>query len=167
MDPGVINLPAVIVALTTWLAAWIGSRRVLAVTPLQAVSGSVPLATDEVGARRGKHAVAGILFALGAVALAAGILLGLVSPLGVVVAFYHSGVEWKIFPPPTGCTGGGEIDLMNMDSLDRPMTVPSCTDAPFYILGLSMAGWNGVVSAVLAAASFISAGATFRGRNEA
>ena len=80
-------LPAVIVALTTWLAAWIGSRRVLAVTPLQAVSGSVPLATDEVGARRGKHAVAGILFALGAVALAAGILLGLVSPLGVVVAF--------------------------------------------------------------------------------
>lgn len=80
-------LPAVIVALTTWLAAWIGSRRVLAVTPLQAVSGSVPLSTDEVGARRGKHAVAGILFALGAVALAAGILLGLVSPLGVVVAF--------------------------------------------------------------------------------
>lgn len=80
-------LPAVIVALTTWLAAWIGSRRVLTVTPLQAVSGSVPLATDEVIARRGRHAVAGILFALGAVALAAGILLGLVSPLGVVVAF--------------------------------------------------------------------------------
>ncbi|MGP6204504.1 FtsX-like permease family protein [Microbacterium sp. F2] len=80
-------LPAVIVALTTWLAAWIGSRRVLTVTPLQAVSGSVPLATDEVVARRGRHAVAGILFALGAAALAAGILLGLVSPLGVVVAF--------------------------------------------------------------------------------
>lgn len=80
-------LPAVIVALTTWLAAWIGSRRVLAVTPLQAVSGSVPLAADEVVARRGRHAVAGVLFALGAVALAAGILLGLVSPLGVVVAF--------------------------------------------------------------------------------
>jgi disulfide bond formation protein DsbB len=56
---------------------------------------------------------------------------------------------------------------MNMDSLDRPMTVPSCTDAPFYILGLSMAGWNGLVSAFLAAASFIAAGATFRGRNEA
>lgn len=80
-------LPAVIVALTTWLAAWIGSRRVLAVTPLQAVAGSVPLDTDEVVARRGRHAVAGVLFALGAVALAAGILLGLVSPLGVVVAF--------------------------------------------------------------------------------
>ena len=81
-------LPGLIVALTTWLSAWIGSRRVLEVTPLQAVSGSVPLAADEVAARRGRHVVAGILFALGAVALAAGILLGLVSPLGVVVAFF-------------------------------------------------------------------------------
>jgi disulfide bond formation protein DsbB len=99
--------------------------------------------------------------------VALNVLIGLVFGVGVVVAFYHSGVEWKIFPPPTGCVGGGEIDLMNMDSLDRPMTVPSCTDAPFYILGLSMAGWNGLVSAFLAAASFIAAGATFRGRNEA
>ncbi|WP_321488167.1 disulfide bond formation protein B [uncultured Hyphomonas sp.] len=99
--------------------------------------------------------------------VALNVLIGLVFGVGVVVALYHSGVEWKIFPPPTGCTGGGEIDLMNMDSLDRPMTVPSCTDAPFYVLGLSMAGWNGVASAILAAASFIAAGATFRGRNEA
>jgi len=47
------------------------------------------------------------------------------------------------------------------------MTVPSCTDAPFYILGLSMAGWNGVVSIILAGLSFVAATATFRGRNEA
>jgi disulfide bond formation protein DsbB len=99
--------------------------------------------------------------------IALNVLVGLVFGVGAVVAFYHSGVEWKIFPPPTGCAGGGEIDLMNMGSLDRPMTVPSCTDAPFYILGLSMAGWNGVVSVVLAGLSFVAATATFRGRNEA
>ena len=99
--------------------------------------------------------------------VALNVLIGLVFGVGVVVAFYHSGVEWKIFPPPAGCAGGGDIDLMNMGSLDRPMHVPSCTDAPFYILGLSMAGWNGVISAVLAVASFIAAGATFRGRNVA
>jgi disulfide bond formation protein DsbB len=99
--------------------------------------------------------------------IALNVLVGLVFGVGAVVAFYHSGVEWKIFPPPTGCAGGGEIDLMNMGSLDRPMTVPSCTDAPFYILGLSMAGWNGVVSVILAGLSFIAATATFRGRNEA
>jgi disulfide bond formation protein DsbB len=99
--------------------------------------------------------------------IALNVLVGLVFGVGAVVAFYHSGVEWKIFPPPTGCAGGGEIDLMNMGSLDRPMTVPSCTDAPFYILGLSMAGWNGVVSVILAGLSFVAATATFRGRNEA
>ena len=97
--------------------------------------------------------------------IALNVLIGLVFGVGVVVAFYHSGVEWEIFPPPTGCAGGGEIDLMNIGPLDEPMTVPSCTDAPFYVLGLSMAGWNGVASAILAAASFIAAGATFKGRN--
>lgn len=99
--------------------------------------------------------------------VALNVLVGLVFGVGAVVAFYHSGVEWKIFPPPAGCAGGGEIDLMNMGSLDRPMTVPSCTDAPFYILGLSMAGWNGVISVILAGLSFVAATATFRGRNEA
>jgi disulfide bond formation protein DsbB len=99
--------------------------------------------------------------------IALNVLVGLVFGVGAVVAFYHSGVEWKIFPPPTGCEGGGDIDLMNMGSLDRPMTVPSCTDAPFYILGLSMAGWNGVISVILAGLSFVAATATFRGRNEA
>jgi len=99
--------------------------------------------------------------------IALNVLIGLVFGVSAVVAFYHSGVEWKIFPPPTGCAGGSEIDLMNMGSLDRPMTVPSCTDAPFYILGLSMAGWNGVVSIILAGLSFVAATATFRGRNEA
>ena len=36
-----VLVPAVAVALTTWAAAWAGSRRVLAVTPLEAIGGSV------------------------------------------------------------------------------------------------------------------------------
>ena len=56
---------------------------------------------------------------------------------------------------------------MNIGDLDKPMLVPSCTDAPFYVAGLSMAGWNGVISAVLALASFFAAAATFRGRETA
>ena len=54
-----------------------------------------------------------------------------------------------------------------MGDLDAPMHVPSCTEAPFYILGLSMAGWNGVISAALAGLSFVAAAATYRGRNDA
>lgn len=79
--------PAVVVALTTWAAAWAGSRRVLTVTPLQALGGSVETAHAEIAGRRGRHVGALVLLILGAALLALGILVGLVSPLGVVVAF--------------------------------------------------------------------------------
>ena len=42
-----IALPVIGVALTTWAAAWAGSRRVLAVTPLQAIGGSVERSHEE------------------------------------------------------------------------------------------------------------------------
>ncbi len=48
-------LPAVIVALTTWAAAWAGSRRVLTVTPLQALGGSVEASRDAVARRSGRQ----------------------------------------------------------------------------------------------------------------
>ena len=95
--------------------------------------------------------------------VALNVMIGLVFGVGVVVAFYHSGVEWGIFPPPTGCSGEGPIDPMAFRDFNEPMHVPSCTDAPFYIMGLSMAGWNGVTSAFMAIISFVAAGATFRG----
>ncbi len=80
-------IPAVIVALTTWAAAWAGSRRVLAVTPLQALGGSVEASHDQVSARTGRNVGAIALFVAGGALLAAGVALGLLSPLGVVVAF--------------------------------------------------------------------------------
>ena len=82
-----IVLPAVGVALTTWLAAWIGSRRVLTVTPLQALGGSVERVHDEVAARRGRHVVALVLIGLGLALLAVGIAVGLITPLAVLIAF--------------------------------------------------------------------------------
>lgn len=84
---GVLLIPAVIVALTTWAAAWVGSRRVLTVTPLQALGGSVEASHDALAGRAGRNAGAIALFLAGGALLAAGILLGLVTPLGVVVAF--------------------------------------------------------------------------------
>ncbi|WP_431804523.1 FtsX-like permease family protein [Microbacterium sp. bgisy203] len=83
----VLLVPAVVVALTTWAGAWSGSRRVLTVTPLQAVSGAAPRTHDEVASSRGRRAAAIVLFAVGAALLGLGVLAGLVSPLGVVVAF--------------------------------------------------------------------------------
>lgn len=82
-----IALPVIGVALTTWAAAWAGSRRVLSVTPLQALGGSVERTHDEVSGKAGRHIGSWILVITGAVLLAAGVVIGLVSPLGVVVAF--------------------------------------------------------------------------------
>ena len=80
-------IPAVIVALTTWAAAWAGSRRVLTVTPLQALGGSVEVSHEAVARRSGRNIAALVLFIVGGALLALGVLAGLVSPLGVVVAF--------------------------------------------------------------------------------
>ncbi|WP_449843652.1 FtsX-like permease family protein [Microbacterium commune] len=87
VQPGVL-FPVVGVVLTTWLAAWIGSRRVLTVTPLQALGGSVERTHAEEAGRRGSHVGALVLIVAGAALLAAGVLLGLITPLGVVVAFF-------------------------------------------------------------------------------
>lgn len=79
-------IPAIAVALTTWCAAWAGSRRVLDVTPLQALSASGARTHGEVSTR-GRAVGSLVLLIVGGVLLALGVLAGLVSPLGVVIAF--------------------------------------------------------------------------------
>ncbi len=81
-------VPAVAVTLTTWAASWVGSRRVLTVTPLQALGGAVEQTHDEVVHRRGRNVVTVLLGAIGVALLVCGLLLGMVSPLGVVVSFF-------------------------------------------------------------------------------
>lgn len=80
-------IPAAIVAATTWLSAWLGARRVLTVTPLEAIGGSVEAPYERAARRTGRNATAISLLAIGALFLAGGILVGFVTPLGVVVAF--------------------------------------------------------------------------------
>jgi putative ABC transport system permease protein len=81
-------VPAVIVALTTWAAAWAGSRRVLTVTPLQAIAGSVEHAHEALVHRTARNVWAIVLFVLGGLLLAGGVLVGLITPLGVIVSFF-------------------------------------------------------------------------------
>lgn len=84
VDP-VLVLPVVAVVLTTWLSSWIGSRRVLSVTPLQAIGGSQPLSNEELRKRPGRNAIAIVLMSIGGVFLVLGMLVGLVSPFGVMI----------------------------------------------------------------------------------
>ncbi|MBS1673733.1 MAG: ABC transporter permease [Actinobacteria bacterium] len=87
LQPAVL-VPAVGVALTTWLAAWAGSRRVLTVTPLQALAGSVERTSEETSTVTGRHLGTLTMLVLGGAMLAGGVVFGLSSPLGVVVAFF-------------------------------------------------------------------------------
>lgn len=110
----VLLVPAAAVSLTTWCGAWSGSRRVLAVTPLEAISGSTPRTHDEVTSARGRRATALSLFLVGGALLALGVVVGLVNPLGVVVAFFGGIFSFTglalgavlIMPPLLRLTGG-------------------------------------------------------------
>jgi disulfide bond formation protein DsbB len=68
---------------------------------------------------------------------------------GAWMAGYHAGVEWRFWPGPTGCTGLGEsLSMDQFADLNSSRVVP-CDIPQIRILGLSMAGWNAVVSVLL------------------
>lgn len=74
------------------------------------------------------------------------------------LAAYHAGVEWKFWEGPASCAPsigiGSAADMLNQL---ETMRAPSCTDAVWRFLGLSFAGWNVLVSALLAALAFHAA----------
>ncbi len=91
-------------------------------------------------------------------------LLAAIFLLGAGVAAFHAGVEWKWWPGPASCTtGAGGVDAASlMAALDgAKVRAPSCDRAVWVFLGLSMAGWNAVISLFLAAGSVF---ATLRGQ---
>ncbi len=81
----VLVVPIVAVVLTTWLASWVGARRVLHVTPMQATGASVESRAEDVAARRGRNTAAIVLFGLGTVILASAVALGFLTPAAVLV----------------------------------------------------------------------------------
>lgn len=90
-------------------------------------------------------------------------LTGLVLLVSFGLAFWHVGVEYKWWEGPKTCMTGppklGDYDGKSLlEALDKPIRLPGCSEAPWHFAGLSMAGWNAVVSFVGAAVSFASAG---------
>ncbi|RWZ51839.1 ABC transporter permease [Labedella phragmitis] len=77
--------PVVAVTLVTWLSSWVGSRRILAVSPIQASAAAVEPDADTVRSATGRRITAIALVAVGALLLAAGVVIGLVTMLGILV----------------------------------------------------------------------------------
>jgi disulfide bond formation protein DsbB len=68
------------------------------------------------------------------------------------LGIYHAGVEWGFFAGPSDCggtpapTAGSIGDFLKQLETTR---VVSCTEAAWRFLGLSLAGWNVVISLAL------------------
>ncbi|KAB0269168.1 disulfide bond formation protein B [Microvirga brassicacearum] len=73
---------------------------------------------------------------------------------------YHAGVEWGLWLGPSDCggnvsTGPGNVgDLMSQLNSIR---VVSCTEAAWRFLGLSLAGWNVLISLGIAGLAWSAA----------
>ena len=83
-------------------------------------------------------------------------LLAVVFLVSAGLGIYHAGVEWGFFAGPTDCGGtpaptpGAVGDFLKQLETAR---VVSCTEAAWRFLGLSLAGWNVVISLALVGAA--------------
>jgi disulfide bond formation protein DsbB len=83
-------------------------------------------------------------------------LLVVIMLIGAGLGVYHSGVEWKFWPGPAHCSGainnfgnaGGLMEQMNQTRI-----VP-CDAAAWRLFGISLAGYNALISLALAAIAF-------------
>ena len=86
--------------------------------------------------------------------------LAMVFAAGVYLAGFHAGAEWKWWPAPASCASGGAgVSLAAMKALlaGHAQAMPPCDKPAWVFLGLSMAGWNFLVSVGLVAASLAAA----------
>jgi disulfide bond formation protein DsbB len=117
---------------------------------------SIPLAAM-VAIASGRGAPRGVAVAgLGVVALAMLFNSGL--------ALFHAGVEWKWWPGPQECSGpltdlsaGGDL----LSSLTN-LTIVRCDEAQWRFLGLSLAGYDVLISLALAAIAAWGAATVWR-----
>jgi disulfide bond formation protein DsbB len=83
--------------------------------------------------------------------------LAVVFVASAIFGAYHAGIEWGFWPGPTECSGPLDHARSVEEFLRQLQSakVARCDAAAIRILGLSLAGWNAVVSAVLAALAVV------------
>ncbi len=82
--------------------------------------------------------------------------------IGAGIGVYHVGVEWKWWPGPRDCSGPIS-DFGQAGDLLRQMQTTSvvrCDEVPWQFLGLSLAGYNTLISLALAAVALCGIVAT-------
>lgn len=94
-------------------------------------------------------------------------LLALAALANAVLGGYHAGVEWGFWPGPTECTGP-VVSLGSAGSLLQRLDtvkVIRCDEVQWRFLGISLAGYNVLISLLMAAlAAWGSVGTATRSR---
>ena len=80
-------------------------------------------------------------------------ILGLAALANAGLGAYHAGVEWGLWQGPTDCTGPmvdfGKAGSL-LDQLDK-VKVVRCDEVQWRLLGISLAGYNVLISLLMAA----------------
>ena len=111
--------------------------------------------------QRWPHLAVIIIAFIGLLGLMPRRMLGLIFITGITSASlgsYHAGVEYGFWAGPTGCTANlalnSDIKALTQQLLATPLV--RCDDVTWSLLGLSMAGWNALISLDIIAAALIS-----------
>jgi disulfide bond formation protein DsbB len=92
------------------------------------------------------------------------VILALAALGNAVLAGYHAGVEWKFWPGPSDCTGPvGNLGSAGslLDRLDK-VKVVMCDEVQWSFFGLSLAGYNVLISLFMAATAVWGVAKTVR-----
>lgn len=84
-------------------------------------------------------------------------IVGIILLYSMYLGIRHAGVEWGFWEGPGDCgavDGGLATNTIDLLKQLEETVAPSCTDAALRVLGLSFAGWNAVVSLLLAGFAF-------------
>ncbi len=138
------------VAVATLAGAWI--FQAFGIVPCElclkeriAYYGAVPLAAIVAYAATGRGRT---------VAVTPGLIgLALIFVVNAGLGIYHSGVEWALWKGPEDCTGVVAAAPKVADFLNQlqHIKVVRCDEVQIRVLGLSLANWNVIISAALAA----------------
>ncbi len=68
--------------------------------------------------------------------------------IGAGIAFYHVGVEQQWWAGPTACSGGGGTPQTLEELRTQVLSAPAvrCDEVAWSLFGISMAGYNGLIS---------------------
>lgn len=69
--------------------------------------------------------------------------------IGGGISTYHAGIEYGLWPGPTSCTGSGAPMATSLEELRTGLEaakIPRCDEIPWSLLGISLAGYNALIS---------------------